>query len=494
LRIAIAAVSQESDTFSPIFTTLEDFESWDLFDADEMFDALRGVGTIGAFLETLEADSNDVVPLPVVAGRAPPGGPLSAEVVEYFEARFTEGLKSARPFDGVLLSLHGACASERIDDVEGHFLTLAREIAGSDVPIVTALDHHGNITDRMIEMADGLVGHRTQPHVHIDTGQAAARLLLSCVKREIRPTTAWHKIPMVTHQEQFLTSSGPMKVWFDRARELEKRPGVASISTFPMQPWLDVSEAGWSTVVTTDNDPILARELSAELADLAWSMRDRFLKLDSIPAKEAVRRAENAGRGLVVLSDTGDSVVGGAPGDSTCILSEMVRQGITSTALVPVVDPEVVSAAVSAEVGSEVTVSVGGKVTATFSEPVELTARVSAIADGHVEMSWIGLDSCEMGRTVLLEAGSIKLLVSELRAIGATHPAVYEPLGVDPADAKMVVVKTASNWHAFGEMISEVIRVDSPGFTQSHLDRFDWVRAPRPMYGLDPLPDWRATV
>ena len=182
MRIAIAAVSQESDTFSPIFTTLEDFESWDLFDADEMFDALRGVGTIGAFLETLEADSNDVVPLPVVAGRAPPGGPLSAEVVEYFEARFTEGLKSARPFDGVLLSLHGACASARIDDVEGHFLTLAREIAGSDVPIVTALDHHGNITDRMIEMADGLVGHRTQPHVHIDTGQAAARLLLSCVK------------------------------------------------------------------------------------------------------------------------------------------------------------------------------------------------------------------------------------------------------------------------------------------------------------------------
>jgi hypothetical protein len=55
-------------------------------------------------------------------------------------------------------------------------------------------------------------------------------------------------------------------------------------------------------------------------------------------------------------------------------------------------------------------------------------------------------------------------------------------------------VKTASNWHAFGDWISEVIRVDSPGFTQSHLDRFEWTHAPRPMYGLDDLRDWKASV
>jgi len=487
-------ISQESDTFTPVLTTLDDFENWNLHDADTMFEALRGVGTIGAFLTTLEADRADVVSVPVIAGRAPPGGALAADVLDYFVPRLVDGLAGALPLDGVLLSLHGACASEKIDDVEGYLLSRAREIVGREVPIVAALDHHANITERMVNEADGLVGHRTQPHVHVHTGRAAAELLLACVKREIAPTTAWHKIPMVTHQEQFLTSDGPMKVWFDRAREFETRPGVVSVSTFPMQPWLDVAEGGWSTVVTTDNDLPLARRLSAELADLAWSMREEFWELTSVPVDEAVRRAEGAERGVVVLSDTGDSVLGGSPGDSTSILSEMLRQRIISTALVPVADPEVVAAAVAAGTGSEITVAVGGKVDDVFSKPVEVKARVAGVTDGHVEMEWLGLESCEMGRTVLLEAGSIKLLVSELRGVGGTHPAVYRPFGIDPGEAKVVVVKTASNWHAYAEMMSEVIRVDSPGFTQSHLERLEWRRAPRPLYGLDELPDWKAAV
>jgi len=71
---------------------------------------------------------------------------------------------------------------------------------------------------------------------------------------------------------------------------------------------------------------------------------------------------------------------------------------------------------------------------------------------------------------------------------------VYRPFGIEPAEAKMVVVKTASNWHAYADMMSEVVRVDSPGFTQSHLGRFEWVRVPRPLYGLDDVPEWRAAV
>ncbi|MBM3957874.1 MAG: M81 family metallopeptidase, partial [Gemmatimonadetes bacterium] len=479
-------------SFNPQLATLEDFKSWGLHSAGEMLEASGGVGTVGAFLEVLEGEGGDFVPVPIISGRAPPGGPLAHEVVEFFESRLVGGLRAALPLDGVLLSLHGACASERIDDVEGHLLARVREVVGRAAPVVAALDHHANITERMMASADGLVGHRTQPHDQADTGRAAARLLVACVRREIRPATAWHKIPMVTHQEQFLTSGGPMKVWFDRAREFERRPGVVSVSTFPMQPWLDVAEAGWSTVVITDGDPALAGRLSAELADLAWSMREEFWVMTSVPVEEAVRRAETARRGVVVLSDTGDSVLGGSAGDNMTIAREMLRQGVRSTALVPVIDPEVARRAVEAGVGGEIRVAVGGKVDRVFSEPLQVTARVAAVSGGHVEMEWVGQASCEMGRTALLEVGAIRLLVSELRGVGGTHPAVYRALGVEPAEAKMVVVKTASNWHAFAGMMSEVIRVDSPGFTQSHLDRFEWVRAPRPLYGLDDVREWRA--
>jgi microcystin degradation protein MlrC len=297
---------------------------------------------------------------------------------------------------------------------------------------------------------------------------------------------------MITHQEQFLTSQGPMKEWFDLAREMETRPGVISASTFPMQPWLDVPEGGWAAAVVTDGDMALARRLAAELANKAWALREQFWKFDSISPEAAVRRAVQAGKGLVVLSDTGDSVFGGATGDSTCLLGELLRQQVSQTALVPMVDPEVVEAAITAGLGSEIRVMIGGKLDRRFSQPVELTARVAGIGGGHFEVTVVGLESFDMGRAVLLEAGSIKIVVSEKQGIGGNHPIVYRHFGVEPAEAKMVVLKTASNWQYYQEMTSEVIRVDTPGMTMSHLEAFEWLHLPRPIWPLDALPEWRA--
>ncbi len=77
---------------------------------------------------------------------------------------------------------------------------------------------------------------------------------------------------MVTPQDQFLTSAGPMQEWFDLARKLERRPGVLDVSPYPMQPWLDVAEGGWAVVAHTDNDAGLAQTLAYEMANKAWSL------------------------------------------------------------------------------------------------------------------------------------------------------------------------------------------------------------------------------
>jgi microcystin degradation protein MlrC len=68
----------------------------------------------------------------------------------------------------------------------------------------------------------------------------------------------------------------------------------------------------------------------------------------------------------------------------------------------------------------------------------------------------------------------------------------YTHLGLDVADARAVVVKTASNFQFFSRWRSGLIRVDSPGTTQSDLTALEWKRLPRPIYPLDPLTDWRA--
>ena len=77
----------------------------------------------------------------------------------------------------------------------------------------------------MVDGCDALIAYRTQPHDPFETGVASTELLLRLVAGEVRPTTAWRKLPLLSHQEQYLTSGGPMKTWFDRARALEQDPG-----------------------------------------------------------------------------------------------------------------------------------------------------------------------------------------------------------------------------------------------------------------------------
>ena len=228
---------------------------------------------------------------------------------------------------------------------------------------------------KMVANANLLIGHETQPHDTVATGRKAARLLFRLLAHEISPVVAWQKIPMITPQDQFLTSSGPMKTWFDRAREFERQPGVLDVSLYPMQPWLDVAEGGWSVVVHTDKDASLAREVAADMAGLAWQLRKQFWLSERIAPAEAVRQAVTAEEGLVILTDTGDSVYGGAPGDNTCLLRELLDQQVPCMALVPVIDAEAVEAAAAAGVPSRITLKVGGRHDCVFSQPVTSQGR-----------------------------------------------------------------------------------------------------------------------
>lgn len=490
MKIAIAEISQETDTFSPIPTTLSDFEQSGLYLGDEVVERMGGVGKIGGFLNIAQHES-DVEYLPILRARATSGGRLTDDTLTYLTDKLIDGLKGTLPFDVLYLSLHGAASSESIDDLEGHVLQKVRDTIGPDIPVIVPLDHHANITQKIMDLATIVIGYEEQPHDQVETGERAAKLLFRLMKKEITPTGSWVKIPMITPQDQFLTSHGPMKTWFDLAREIEKRPGAITASTFPMQPWIDVEEGGWAAMVYTQNDPALAKELTAELANKAWELRDTFWQSERVAIPDAVQQADQAPEGLVILSDTGDSVYGGAPGDNTVILAEMLKQNIQSTAFVPVIDAEATTQAIEAGVGAQITLDVGGKLDNVFSQPVRVTATVSAISQGlHVRLS--DRDYCDMGQTALLEVGAIKIVLAKDRIQAINYPIMYTHLGLDINDAKMVVLKTASNFQYFTPWRKHLIRVDAPGMTQSNLKAFDWKRVPRPMYPLDDMPEWQA--
>ncbi|HJN29116.1 MAG TPA: M81 family metallopeptidase [Candidatus Latescibacteria bacterium] len=484
MNIAIASYGQETSSFSPVPTTLDTFKLYGLFAGAEILQKCRDIGSIGGFLQTMDAQL-DWTPVPIIHGWAGASGALTKETLAYFAEALEKGLRDAGPLDAMYFALHGAAVADGVHDTEAYLLRIVRGLIGNDIPLVISLDHHANLTDAIVDHADALVAHRTQPHDQFETGELAAQLLLGIVRDKTRPTTAWRKIPLITHQEQFLTAHGPMKQWFDLARDMESRPGVLSASTLPMQPWLDVPQGGWAAAVVTDNDPELADKLVQELADEAWALRESFCRLDSITPEAAIQRAVDADKGLVILSDTGDSIWGGATGDSNALLAEMIRQQVPHRALITLVDPEAVEAAMAAGVAGTLTTMIGGKLDPNFGTPTQVTAKVAAIGGGRVDVSLLGFESYDLGSAALLEIGEIRLVVSENRGIGGNHPSVYEHFGLDVVDARMLVVKTASNWQFYQPWIDQVIRVDTPGATTSHLEDLPWQHLPRPIYPLD---------
>ena len=494
MRIALIHIAQETNDFNPVATTLRDYESFGIVEGPAIASTYRGVGEIGGFLDAIHASGKPIEVVPIIRGWAVAGGRIDAAAYAFFEQKIRLGLQAAGRIDALSLQLHGACAAAGMDDVEGEQLQTCRAVLGPTIPIVLGLDHHANVTKKMVELSTAIVGHRTQPHDPYDTGRIGAELMLKILYDGARPVTAWRKLPLLSHQEQFLTAQGPMKTWFDRARALEADPRVLQASNYPMQPWLDVAEGGWSTVVVTNNDRPLAEKLADELADLAWSLRADFQKKEALAIDDAVRLADAATKGMVLLSDTGDTVFGGSSGDSNLILESMLRLGIQSPVLMPLIEPQTAAALAAAGEGATVTLALGGHSAPKFFSPLMVTGKVGRIHRGMVPLRNYYQAEIDMGCTVLFEVGPVTLLVSEYRGVAGNLPDVYEFMGLDLSRYKIAVLKTASNFQYFAALSSQVIRVDTRGPGQSDVLSLPWARIPRPMYPLDPIDEWRAVV
>lgn len=490
MRIGLIQVMQETCSFNPTLTTLDDFEAFGLHTGEAVLGRSDEAGPVAGYLDGVARSGVEVHTVPIVRGTSQSGGRLETRALHAFDGIIRDGLLAAGPLDGVVMLLHGAASAEGVDDVEGHLLGTVRSVVGTNVPVAVMLDHHANITDAMVDRADLIVGFRTQPHDQFETARDLTIRAIELFDRRIRPRTGFCKLRMMTHQEQYLTARGPMKRLFDRAREMEQMPQVIAASPFPMQCWLDADEAGWAMVVVANDDQRLADALAEELAELAWSLRDEFQVTESITIDDAVRAGAARAAGTVLLSDTGDSVLGGSGGDSTVILEALLRLAPNVPALVPMIDPVAARTLAEAGEGATVRLELGGRSTPLF-RPLQVEGTVRAVRDGLLHPAGLPQGRIDMGHTVAFHLGGVEVLVTEKAGAAGIHPAVYRHVGIEPAAARMIVMKTASNFQYMNSITDEFVRVATPGPTQSDLASLPWTRAPRPIFPLDPTPSWR---
>ncbi len=484
MNIAVAGITQETCSFNPVKTTLRDFR---ISLGDEVVDTANAGGVTGGFIRAMEHSGCRFTG--ILNAQAMSGGPLSQSTFLSLKKTLLKGLQKACGADAVFISLHGAMASEDEPGADGSILEDVRKLVGSRCFIAVELDHHANVTRRMVSAADVIVGYETQPHDLTASGAKIARVMSDILKNGRKPYASLVKIPMIAPQDKFLTSSGPMKEWFDLAREMEKDGEVIAASTFPTQPWLDAPDNGWSCLVYADSVG-KARRCAEKLAAKAWLMRREFWRSERLPLPDAIAAANSEPRGLVVISDTGDAVFGGAPGDNMSIAAEMLKHELSGPALVPVVAPDAFAKALKAGIGGKIKLRLGGKMSAGFSPRLEISGTVTALA-GAGDFILDDGRRRPKGRSALFEHGNLKIAILELRDYAINHPYLYQNLGVDVEKAQMVVLKTGSNFQYFKKYQSRLIRADSPGPTQSDLTAFKWKMRSRPIYPLDDIKSWR---
>ncbi len=103
-------------------------------------------------LTTAAEAGHEVVP--ILHAFALPSGTIAGDTYRMFRDEPVQGITAALPVDAVVIDTPGAGVVEGIDDLEAALGVAIRAVIGDDVPLVTTLDLHGNITEEMNDVYD----------------------------------------------------------------------------------------------------------------------------------------------------------------------------------------------------------------------------------------------------------------------------------------------------------------------------------------------------
>ena len=488
MRIATGGISHETSTFTLVQTDLDSFRERGYLHGAEITEMFAGTNTpIGGFMEGAAAHGFEVVP--TMFAEAFPSAPVSRALFDGLVDELVSGIEEAKA-DGVLLDLHGSMVVDPFDsaghlnDPEGHLLAAIRGAVGTDVPILAQLDIHSNVSTRMIEVADVLIGRESYPEIDMaERGRECADVLARILKEGVQPTMALHQIPMMWGMNQ-VTAHAPMKEAIERLHELEARAGVVCGSIATCYPLSDVPDMGASVYVVTDDDQQLAQELADELGVWLWERRaDWHLKLPT--TREALVRAKDNDAYPVIFADRNDNTGGGSPGDSTGMLRTFVESGLREACLLYIVDPQAIALCHEAGVGATLTLDVGGKSSPLQGEPVRMTVEVMGVSDGQFDYAgpmYEGM-SATMGPSSYIRQDGVHVILVTIRE-QPFDTAFARTLGLDPQQMRYVGVKSTAHFRAgFESWAGSIHVVVEPGLHDDSHVTFE--RLGREVYPLD---------
>lgn len=466
-RVAVAGFLHETNTFAAAPADMSAFLQGGgyipLSRGEAILQNARSInlGIAGALDFAREAGWEVV---PILWAGAIPSAPVTREAYEAIVCEIVEGLKAAGTLDGIFIDLHGAMVAEHIEDGEGELLERVRAVRPTE-PLAVALDLHGNITQRMFEHSDVMVGFRTYPHVDMaDTGYRAAQALQGLIDRP----ASWHKA--MRHGDYLIpiawqcTDEEPAKSLYEMTVDVPDT--VVTASLFMGFPAADFAECGPSVfaygwdqgAVDACADKILAALAAAEpsFVGVAYQPEEGVA--------EAIELARDASR-PIIIADTQDNPGAGGSSDTTGMLRALVACGAQRASIGCIHDPEAAMIAHQAGEGAVVEIALGGKSGIEGDAPFKARFTVEKLSDGkaHATGPYYGGAWLEMGPSACLRLGGTRIVVTTNLAQMADR-ALYRMVGIEPEKEAILVNKSSVHFRAdFAPMAEKLLVCTAPG-------------------------------
>lgn len=483
MRIFIATLATETNTFSPFPSVRESFTGREYFRGDGGLHP-PGLGNIPLieWRRLAGADGHEIAES--ICAFAAPASKTQKTAYEGLRDELLEDLRAALPVDEVLLFLHGAMVAEEYDDCEGDVIARVREIVGPSVPIGVEIDLHCHLTDLMCREADVIVAFKEYPHTDIsDRAREVYELTGRAQRGEIRPVIALEDCRMIG---VWRPPSEPMRSFVDRMTAAEGRDSVLSVSFGHGFPWADVPEVGAKMLVVADGDMDAARRIARGFRQELWQMREEAAqKYDTID--EAIDFALAAPDGPVVFADVADNAGAGAAADNTNILRRLIERGVEDAAVGCLWDPVAVQVCVEAGIGAEIDLRIGGKMGPCSGDPVDMRVTVMGLKRDHSQPALSG-GRMSLGIGAWVRGAGVDVVMSSIRL--QTHsPEAFTALGCELHDKKIVVVKSMQHFLTyFGPIAAGVRYVDAGGSASPRFESLPYSRLRGPCWPATPNP------
>lgn len=483
-RMLVCEFLQESNSFNPVLCGYDCFSSRGIFEGEELLHSNKMAGeTIEGILQTLKI--RGVCSRGGIYMRSKSGGPVKQEVVDVFLQKISTIIKTDGPYDGIILSLHGATISETSMDVCGDILQSIREWVGPETIISVSCDLHANVTNKMVVHSDFICGYQTYPHLdHFSVGCRAASL--ACDKLEGRHLVNTRvTIPVMAPAHANITTQGSLNTLMGEGHDLVAAGKIVDFSIFQVQPWLDVPEIASCVVVTAENPETsieFAQKLSHKLFQLRFEIQGNTLSSIDEVINIAYHNKEDK---PVILVDSADSPNAGASGDCATVIEHVLKHKESLRCAVTVLDEIAVREAFSIGVNGKADFLLGASLAPMLSKQVLVKdAVVKSLHNGTFLLGGPAERGQKryLGLCAVIEAGLVQILITS-RSENAGDLQFYRGFGIEPSLCRLVSVKACSSLRAGYEPISsQVINTETPGAAGPNLLVLPFKHLPKPLF------------